>query len=186
MTSSMPAPPAIVRPLPDLPAWIRCFLEADIPVLRETVESIKALRANEDATDANSIGEMIGGDPLMTLKILIHASAHRGRRVETGAETIIAALVMMGIPPFFHAFADQPVVEDRLGGDAPALAGIGRVLRRAHRGARLRARLRHPPHGPERRHHPRGSVAARVRRDCCSGATRPRWPCRSRRSSAMM
>lgn len=137
MTSSMPAPAEIARPLPDLPAWIRCFMEAEIPVLRETCEQITALRANEDATDANSIGEMIGGDPLMTLKILIYASAHRGRRVETGAETIIAALVMMGIPPFFHAFAEQPAVEERLGGDAPALAGIGRVLRRAHRGARF-------------------------------------------------
>lgn len=138
MTSSMPAPTEIIaRPLPDLPAWIRCFLEAEIPVLRETCEQITALRANEDATDANSIGEMIGGDPLMTLKILIYASAHRGRRVETGAETIIAALVMMGIPPFFHAFAQQPAVEERLGSDAPALAGIGRVLRRAHRGARF-------------------------------------------------
>ncbi len=137
MTSSMPAPAEIVRPLPDLPAWIHRFLEAEIPVLRETVDSIAALRANEDATDANSIGEVIGGDPLMTLKILIHASAHRGRRVETGAETIIAALVMMGIPPFFRAFAEQPAIEERLGGDAQALAGIGRVLRRAHRGARF-------------------------------------------------
>ena len=137
MTSSMPAPTEIVRPLPDLSAWIRRFREAEIPVLRETVEAIDALRENEDATDANSIGELIGGDPLMTLKILIHASSHRGKRVETGAETIIAALVMMGIPPFFRAFAEQTAVEDRLADDPIALAGIGRVLRRAHRGARF-------------------------------------------------
>ena len=137
MTSSMPAPAEIVRPLPDLSAWIRRFREAEIPVLRETVEAIEALRENEDATDANSIGEMIGGDPLMTLKILIYASSHRGKRVETNAETIIAALVMMGIPPFFRAFAEQTAVEDRLADDEHALAGIGRVLRRAHRGARF-------------------------------------------------
>ncbi|MEP6739647.1 MAG: HDOD domain-containing protein [Caldimonas sp.] len=137
MMSSMPAPAEIVRPLPDLSAWIRQFREAEIPVLRETVEAIAALSANEDATDANSIGEMIGGDPLMTLKILIYASAHRSRRVETSVETIIAALVMMGIPPFFRAFAGQQAVEDRLSGDEHALAGVGRVLRRAHRGARF-------------------------------------------------
>ncbi len=136
MTSSMPAP-EIVRPLPDLSSWIRRFREADIPVLRETIDSIEALRENEDATDANSIGEMIGGDPLITLKVLIYAAGHRSRRVETSAETIIAALVMMGIPPFFRAFAEQTAVEDRLGADAQALAGIGRVLRRAHRGARF-------------------------------------------------
>lgn len=137
MTSSMPASTEIVRPLPDLSAWIRHFREAEIPVLRETVEAIAALSENEDATDANSIGEMIGGDPLMTLKILIYASAHRSRRVETSVETIIAALVMMGIPPFFRAFAGQQAVEERLAGDEPALAGVGRVLRRAHRGARF-------------------------------------------------
>ena len=137
MTGSMSAHAEIVRPLPDLSSWLRRFREAEIPVLRETIEAIGALGENEEATDANSIGEMIGGDPLMTLKVLVHASMHRGRRVETSAETIIAALVMMGIPPFFRAFADQTAVEDRLGADEPALAGIGRVLRRAHRGARF-------------------------------------------------
>jgi HD-like signal output (HDOD) protein len=137
MTSSIPALGEIVRPLADLSAWLRHFRAAEIPVLRETVEAIEALRANEDATDANSIGEMIGGDPLMTLKILIYASAHKSRRVESGVETVIAALVMMGIPPFFSAFSEQVAVEDRLGHDPEALAGVRRVLRRAHRGARF-------------------------------------------------
>lgn len=136
MTSSIPAP-GLVRPLADLSAWIDYFRSAQVPVLRETVEAIEALRANEDATDANSIGEMISGDPLMTLKILIYASGHRSRRVETGAETVIAALVMMGIPPFFREFSEQVAVEDLLVDDPEALAGVGRVLRRAHRGARF-------------------------------------------------
>ena len=137
MTSSMPLAGEIVRPFADLSAWIRHFRAADIPVLRDTVEAIEALRENEDATDANSIGELIGGDPLMTLKILIYASAHRSRRVETSVETIIAALVMMGIPPFFRAFSEQTSVEDRLDHDADALDGVNRVLRRAYRGARF-------------------------------------------------
>jgi hypothetical protein len=137
MTSSLPAPGELVRPLADLSAWTACFGSAEIPVLRETVEALDALRANEDRTDANSIGEMIGSDPLMTLKILAHASAHRGRSVVTGAETVIAALVMMGIPPFFRAFATPPVVEERLAAMPEALEGIERVLRRAHRGARF-------------------------------------------------
>lgn len=137
MTSSMPASGDIVRPFADLSAWMRHFRAAEIPVLRETVEAIEALHANEDATDANSIGEMIGGDPLMTLKILIYASAHKSKRVETGVETVIAALVMMGIPPFFRAFSEQVAVEDHLVDNADALVGVGRVLRRAHRGARF-------------------------------------------------
>jgi HDOD domain len=137
MTSSLPAPGGLVRPLADLSAWTACFRSAEIPVLRETVEALDALRANEERTDANSIGEMIGGDPLMTLKVLAHASAHRGRSVVTETETVIAALVMMGIPPFFRAFATPTVVEDRLAAMPEALEGIERVLRRAHRGARF-------------------------------------------------
>jgi HD-like signal output (HDOD) protein len=137
MTSSLPAPGELVRPLADVSAWTAYFRAAEIPVQRETVEALEALRANEELTDANSIGEMIGGDPLMTLKVLAYASAHRGRSVVTGAETVIAALVMMGIPPFFRAFATLEAIEDRLATEAAALDGLERVLRRAHRGARF-------------------------------------------------
>jgi HD-like signal output (HDOD) protein len=137
MTSSMPVPGELARPLADLSAWTTYFRNAEIPVLRETVEALDALRANEERTDANSIGETIGGDPLMTLKVLAYAAAHRGRSVVTGAETVIAALVMMGIPPFFRAFETQTAVEDRLAAAPAALEGFERVLRRAHRGARF-------------------------------------------------
>ena len=137
MTSSMPAPGELVRPLADLSAWTAHFRRAEIPVMRETVEAIEALRSNEEQTDANSIGEMIGGDPLMTLKVLAYVSDHRGRSVVTGAETVIAALVMLGIPPFFRAFAAPTSIEDRLASSPEALAGLQRVLRRAHRGARF-------------------------------------------------
>jgi len=136
--SSSTAPSAeLVRPLADVAAWTSHFRRAEIPVLRETVEALDALRANEERTDANSIGEMIGGDPLMTLKVLAYVSDHRSRSVVTGAETVIAALVMMGIPPFFRAFATPTSVEDRLAASPEALAGLQRVLRRAHRGARF-------------------------------------------------
>ena len=125
------------RPLANLAAWTQHFRCAQIPVLRDTVDALAALRANEDHTDANSIGEMIAGDPLMTLKVLAHASDHRGRTVVTGPETVIAALVMMGIPPFFRAFAAPVAVEDQLANHPDALPGLERVLRRAHRSARF-------------------------------------------------
>lgn len=136
--SSSTAPSAeLLRPLADVAAWTSHFRRAEIPVLRETVDALDALRENEERTDANSIGEMIGGDPLMTLKVLAYVSDHRSRSVVTGAETVIAALVMMGIPPFFRAFAAPTAVEDRLAASPEALAGLQRVLRRAHRGARF-------------------------------------------------
>ncbi|MGZ5891584.1 MAG: HDOD domain-containing protein, partial [Caldimonas sp.] len=58
----------------DLEAWTRWFAAAEIPVLRDTADSLEALRANEDLVDANSLGEMISGDPLMTLKVLAYES----------------------------------------------------------------------------------------------------------------
>ena len=133
----MSPPDGLVRPLASVAAWTDHFRRAEIPVLRETIEALAALRANEERTDANSIGEMIGGDPLMTLKVLVHVGEHRGRSVVTGAETVISALVMMGIPPFFRAFAEPVAIEELLAWCPDALAGVQRVMRRAHRGARF-------------------------------------------------
>lgn len=129
------APLHIDAALPDLAAWTAAFRDAEIPVLHETAAALEGLRANEDRVDANSIGEMIAHDPLMTLKVLTHAAKHRPSRVITDAETVTSALVMMGIPPFFAAFGPQPSVEERLAGIPEALAGLDATLRRAHRGA---------------------------------------------------
>jgi HD-like signal output (HDOD) protein len=136
MTSSSPSPatPRLDTPQ-DLAAWTAWFAAADIPVLPETAEALEALRPNEDNVDANSLGEMISGDPLMTLKVLAYESGHRGRRVVTSAETVISALVMMGISPFFRAFGPQQTIDERLADRPDALAGLQRVLLRAHRGA---------------------------------------------------
>jgi len=84
MTSSSPASAAQPVEAPrDVAAWTRWFAAAEIPVLPETAEALEALRANEDKVDANSLGEMIAGDPLMTLKVLAYESGHRSRRVVT-------------------------------------------------------------------------------------------------------
>jgi len=136
MTSASPAPATEHVDAPqDVAAWTRWFAAAEIPVLPETAEALEALRANEDNVDANSLGEMISGDPLMTLKVLAYESGHRGRRVITSAETVISALVMMGISPFFRAFGPQETIDDRLRDRPEALEGLQRVLLRAHRGA---------------------------------------------------
>jgi HD-like signal output (HDOD) protein len=127
--------PTLSRSLPDLAAWTAHFRTADIPILAETAEALEAMRSREDDVDANLIGEMISGDPLMTLKVLAYAATHRGSRMVTDTETVTATLVMMGISPFFRAFGPQPTVEDRLGGEPDALAGLLDTVRRAHRSA---------------------------------------------------
>lgn len=127
--------PQLISPLRDLDAWTAHFSTATIPVMSNTRDALEEFRANEDLADANSLGEMISGDPLMTLKVFSHAAANRSSRMTTDTETVIAALVMMGISPFFAAFGPQPTVEDRLVDNAEALAGLTETMRRAHRGA---------------------------------------------------
>ena len=129
------SPDTLARPLPDLAAWTAHFAHADLPVLASSAEALEALRANEDAVDANVIGEMVATDPLMTLRVLAYAAAHRSPRLVTDPETVTAAVVLMGITPFFNAFGPQPTVEERLRDQPEALAGLHEVLARAHRAA---------------------------------------------------
>lgn len=136
MDPTLPAP-FITQALRDLDAWVAHFRDAEIPVLGSTADALEAMRANEDDVDANLIGEMVADDPLMTLKVLAYASTHRPPRLITDVETVTAAVVMMGISPFFGNFGPQPAIEDRLAGEPEALEGVGEVLRRAHRAAQF-------------------------------------------------
>lgn len=125
----------LIQPLADLNAWVACFRDAEIPVMAETAEALEAMRAREDDVDANLIGEMISGDPLMTLKVMAFASKNRPTRLLTEPETVTSTLVMMGISPFFRFFGPQPVLDDVLADRPEALAGLNEVLRRANRAA---------------------------------------------------
>ena len=125
----------LTEPLRDLDAWTACFRSAEIPVLASTAGAVADLHEIEDEVDANLIGETIAGDPLMTLKVLAHATVTRPARMLTQPETVTAAVVMMGIGPFFRAFADLHTVEERLQDVPEALEGVREVLRRAHRAA---------------------------------------------------
>ena len=135
MTASAVRLSRLIEPLPDLAAWTSFFETAEIPVLADTAEALEGLRANEDRVDANGIGEMIAGDPLMTVKVMSHVALHRSHRVITDTETVTSALVLMGISPFFRAFGRQPTVEERLADLPEALEGLTATMRRAHRGA---------------------------------------------------
>jgi HD-like signal output (HDOD) protein len=128
-------PPPITRALPDLQAWTAHFLSAPLPVLAETAEQLESYRANEDAVDAHLLAETFSADPLMSLKLMAHVAGVRSARCTTDPETVTAALVLLGISPFFHAFGPQPTVEQHLHGHPAALRGLNEVLRRARRSA---------------------------------------------------
>jgi len=126
---------SLTEPLRDLAAWTAFFRDAEIPVLARSADAVEDLREIEDEVDANLIGETVATDPLMTLRVLAHASANRPARMLTETETVTAAVVMMGIGPFFRTFHDLPSVEHRLRDEPQALQGLLAVLRRAHRAA---------------------------------------------------
>ncbi len=124
---------------PNLASWTEFFVhvvqDASLPVLAETSDALEAMRLNEDNVDANVLGEVISTDPLMTLKVQAYAASHRSKRLLTDTETVTAALVMMGISPFFREFGLQPTIEDHLADQPDALLGLQEVIQRAHRAA---------------------------------------------------
>jgi HD-like signal output (HDOD) protein len=125
----------ITRALPDLQAWTAHFLAAPIPVLADTAELLETYRANEDTVDAHLLAGTISADPLMSLKLMAHVAGVRSRSSTTDPETVTAALVLLGISPFFRAFGPQTSVEQHLDGQPVALQGLDEVLKRAHRSA---------------------------------------------------
>ena len=114
---------------------MRLFDHVRLPVLASTADRLEEMRLMEDAVDAHMLADSIVADPFMTLKLLAHVAQLRRGREGSEIETVTEALVMMGIPPFFHAFGPQAVVEDRLAQCPEAQAGFEDVLRRSRRAA---------------------------------------------------
>ena len=122
-------------PLSSLAAWVAHFRTASIPVMAGTAAAIGELIDHEDVVDAHTIAESIGTDPLMTLKLLSHVGTVSRR--ETDVETVTAALVLMGIGPFFRTFSSLVTIDEVLADAPEALAGARAVIDRAHRAARF-------------------------------------------------
>lgn len=130
-------PSFVNRAARDVDGWAAAFERRDIPVWETTLASIADAQANEDAVDAHRLAELLAEDPLMTLKLLRHVARLRRRRDGTDVESVTAALVMLGITPFFREFAQQQTVQTRLADWPDALAGLDAVRARAHRAARF-------------------------------------------------
>ena len=128
----------LTQALPDLNAWTRRFSEAEIPVLPGTaleIETLHQINEASDSVDAHQLAQAISGDPLMTLKVLSHVARHRPSRLVTDAETVTAAIVLMGIGPFFRSFSGLKTIDEHLADQPVALRGLQRVLKRAYRAA---------------------------------------------------
>ncbi|MDD5247715.1 MAG: HDOD domain-containing protein [Rhodocyclaceae bacterium] len=142
-----PLPPTIVDArFSDLGGWLEFYRQADLPVLRHTAHELERLRETAENVNGRALSAIILRDPLMTLRVLGFIEKNRGKRQDTDITTIERALMMIGIGPFFNAFQDLPLVEDRLKGHPKALLGLLKVIARARKAAfwaRDWAALRH-------------------------------------------
>ncbi|MEP7282365.1 MAG: HDOD domain-containing protein [Rubrivivax sp.] len=134
-----PTPPLLTRAERDVETWARRFDPQSLPVLAETAAALELWRLDEDAVDAHGVSDTLSQDPLMMLKLFsLVASITRRRGSEdarSDPETVTAAMVMLGIGPFFRAFGPQPLVGDTLQATLGALDGFRAVLRRSTRAA---------------------------------------------------
>ena len=126
----------------DADGWVALFDPERLPVLAPTAAEIERWRRHEDAADAHALGEAIAGDPLMTLALMARVAAlRRARDAEADArgapETATAAIVLLGIGPFFRHFGPRPSVDDWLADEPRAREGLAAVVGRARRAARF-------------------------------------------------
>lgn len=128
----------IQQPLPTLAAWVEAFANADIPILPESVSEISMLREIEEARsdmDAHTLAESLDNDPLSTLRVLVHVSRYCTKLSVEPPETLVGAIVMLGIQPFFAAFEHPLDVNTCLADRPEALEGLQRVIQRSRRAA---------------------------------------------------
>lgn len=132
----------ISSPCADLTAWTEWLRDAPIPVQAATAEELSLMAQAEELRgdiDAHQLADPVGTDPLMALRLMAEVTKIRRSRLRDdsrgGPETVTAALVMMGVGPFFRRVTDLPTVETLLADQPEALSGLRRVIRRAHRAA---------------------------------------------------
>jgi HD-like signal output (HDOD) protein len=125
---------------PDVSAWARRFDPQGLPVLAGTAEALERWRPDEDRLDAHALSDTLSQDPLMMLKLFTEVARRRGRAgIDddrcSDPETVTAALVLLGLGPFFRSFGPQSVTDDALRATPGAIDGFAAVLRRSRRSA---------------------------------------------------
>jgi len=121
----------IAAALHNIDSYIAYFSQTELPVLRQTVRELAALREQEESVNGRRLASIVLQDPLMTLRVLTYIESHRRSAQNHDITTIERAIMMMGISPFFEKFADLSTLEDRLAKHPRALLRVLKVIRRA-------------------------------------------------------
>jgi HD-like signal output (HDOD) protein len=131
--------PTMANPVPSIESWVQFLSEKEIPVMRQTVRAMADARARLSEINGREISALVLRDPLMTLRVLRFTLGHRGKRQLQEITTVEHAVMMLGVEPFFHHFAQFDVIEDQLKPQPQALLGLLHVIRRAQRACRYAA-----------------------------------------------
>jgi HD-like signal output (HDOD) protein len=117
----------------DLQGWVAFFSKAEIPVLKQTLRDLQALRDEGDKASPHAIAGIIARDPLMTALLLRYLQIHKRRSQTSEVLEIEQALLMLGIEPFFDKVVSKVSIEEMLGSQIPVLVATLRVVHRSHR-----------------------------------------------------
>lgn len=128
------------QPLRDLDAWVRHFKPADMPVWDTTATALEALREAEEQVAPSQLAAVIEADPLLTLKFMADLATRWRRWGDDDAElpdSVLGALVMSGISPFFAHFGPQMTLQVWLQDQPAALEALAALHRRSERAGRF-------------------------------------------------
>lgn len=115
--------------------WVNKLGRADLPVLERTAAELSKLADDEDMATPQKVSDIVLHDPLMTFKVLQFIQMHRHASQKIEITTIVHALMMLGLSPFFRHFGRQPTLEAQLRTNPLALSGARMVASRARHAA---------------------------------------------------
>lgn len=125
----------MTTPLSGIEPWTEFLNDKEIPVLQKTARAIAEAHERIDRITVREIAAIVMNDPLMATRVLRFSAHHRGRRQLQDISTVEHAVMMLGVEPFFHHFAQFDIIEDMLKPQPQALLGLLQVIRRSQRAA---------------------------------------------------
>ncbi|MGC1442588.1 MAG: HDOD domain-containing protein [Burkholderiaceae bacterium] len=111
--------------------------DCDVAVMRRSMVIIRRLAHKIEAASVQELSEVVLNDPLMTLKVLACVAPIAYAKQATRPETVTAAILWMGLEPFFEHFLKTKIIEEELSAYPDALAAIRQVMLRSQRAANL-------------------------------------------------
>jgi len=131
----------IKHALPTCTQWVDALSACmALPVSPDTVAEIgelAALEGEQGSVNPHLIAQNIGGDPLAVLQILRRVAGLCQDRGVSAPQTLTAAIIMLGVGPFFREFGQPVPVDEHLQGHPEALQELQDLTRRSRRAARL-------------------------------------------------